>query len=166
MSKKIIITSLALVAISGFAFTGIAEAHKETKGGGGAHHHMEMPKLTADQQASLEKLMEEHIQQTNPLKTQFAIKSAEYKAIMKGTDPDPKAAGVAAGELSVVRQELDAKRMELRKTLKDDYGIERPFHKSEGLDRREGHPGGHPGGGRHDEDRRGERPERPERAGK
>ncbi len=78
--------------------------------------------LTPAQQANFDKITERFIAETNPIKVQLASKSAEYSALLLNTNPNPTEAGKLAGEISKLRQDLEAAQMNYLKTLETKFG--------------------------------------------
>ncbi len=145
MAKKTIIATLALISVlavntgSAFAYmNGHNNGHNNGhwNGNSGSHgmqrgYHngydgetaVPTPELTEAQIANLDKLEDEYVAKVNPLRVELAAKSAEYDAIMSGTNPDPTKAGRAAAEITKITQELQELSREYVQKVEKETGI-------------------------------------------
>ncbi len=152
MSKKIIISSLALLAIAGFTFNGVvsADAAPGNKGEQHQQYHngdgKKMPELTEEQKAEFETLVEKHKAEMAPLQTQLVQKRAEFQAFMKGDNPDPKKAGEMAVEIENLQNKMADSNYAFKETLQEKFDFpEMGSHGRHGGMRGHGGMGGHDG---------------------
>lgn len=104
MKKTVLI--LIAVAITGFSATQVlaGRAHHGPMDGSGMGY-MQQQNLTDEQVQAHQAFMKE----TAGLRQDLAAKVGEYRALMAGDNPDPKAAGKLAGEIAGLKNNLREK---------------------------------------------------------
>lgn len=143
-TSRMLILAVAATAVLGFS--GIANAWH----GGGWHRGgpgAAGPAYTAEQQAAMDKLYQEHYAVTEATRQQLIVKQAELRAAMSGQNPD----GGKIEQLSKEIGELEGKMLSARAALQSQMTREGIPAYGYGYGHRGGGYGsgyGHRGGGR------------------
>ena len=86
-------------------------------------------KLTPEQRAAVDKIMEESDKRMQPLRDQMYVKKHELKALLRATNPDVAAVGKKAEEITKLRQQIHAERAAMGEQLDKALGLEPGTHK-------------------------------------
>lgn len=108
-------------------------ANDERRGNAERQVHQERPahplqNLSIEQEEKLQSMTDAHLKAIQPLRTQLAMKNAEYKAVMKNDNPDPDRAARVAGEISELSFEVSEMRRDYHMQIIEEFDLPKaPF---------------------------------------
>lgn len=111
MMKRINKTCLTLVALSLLALSSTSALAGHHWGNGGGMWQQNGSPLSADQQATAQKIQNDFYAQTNALRQQLMSKRYEYNALLAASAPDSAKINAVAKEMESMRQSLDEQRV-------------------------------------------------------
>ena len=157
MNARRIMAGLAVTAlVFGSASLALARGHNggmmagyAGNYGAGYHYNTAYQSLTPEKQAAVDKLIQEHVAEVTPLRTQLLAKRLELDALSGNPNVQPEQVSKLAAEVADLSSKLRASGLAFRDKLSAETGIDAlPYGGGYGWDGRGGRACGFGGQGR------------------